>query len=101
RYPARGRAGGGDGACGTLALGSGQRIAPKGVQEIPPGERLIVEMPGGGGYGDPMTREPERVAADVRRGLVSPTAAERDYGVVLDQTGAVDAEATRRRRGKS
>jgi N-methylhydantoinase B len=101
RYPARGRAGGGDGACGTLALASGQAVAPKGVQEIPPGERLIVEMPGGGGYGDPREREPERVAADVRRGLVSQEAAARDYGVIVDASGAVDAEATRRRRAKA
>ena len=36
RYPARGRAGGGDGACGLLSLGSGEAVAPKGVQEIPP-----------------------------------------------------------------
>ncbi len=58
-------------------------------------------MPGGGGYGDPREREPERVAADVRRGLVSPEAAARDYGVILDAVGAVDAEATRRQRSAS
>jgi N-methylhydantoinase B len=62
---------------------------------------LIVEMPGGGGYGDPREREPERVAADVRRGLVSQEAAARDYGVIVDASGAVDAEATRRRRAKA
>ncbi len=101
RYPARGRAGGADGACGLLSLGSGKAVAPKGVQEIPPGERLIVEMPGGGGYGDPFLRDPERVAADVRRGLVSHTAAARDYGVVVDKAGTLDIEATRRRRGES
>ena len=98
RYPARGRAGGADGACGLLSLGSGQAVQPKGVQEIPPGERLIVEMPGGGGYGDPREREPERVAADVRQGLVSPAAAARDYGVVVDEAGDLDTEATRLRR---
>jgi N-methylhydantoinase B len=39
---------------------------------------------GGGGFGDPLEREPERVCADVRDGYVSIDAAERDYGVVLD-----------------
>ncbi len=101
RYPARGRAGGGDGACGILSLGSGQAIKAKGVQEIPPGERLILEMPGGGGYGEPFERDPERVAADVRQGLVSRAAAARDYGVVVDEAGDLDIEATRQRRAET
>jgi hypothetical protein len=37
----------------------------------------------------------------VRRGLVSQEAAARDYGVIVDASGAVDAEATRRRRAKA
>lgn len=54
---------------------------------------------GGGGYGDPLEREPEAVARDVRNGFVSPEAAEREYGVVVDpSTFAVDADATARRR---
>jgi N-methylhydantoinase B len=48
---------------------------------------------GGGGYGDPRDREPERVLADVRSGLVSPLRAREDYGVVIDGD-AVDAAAT-------
>ena len=39
---------------------------------------------GGGGFGDPLERDPERVAADVRDGYVTVEAAERDYGVVVD-----------------
>jgi N-methylhydantoinase B/oxoprolinase/acetone carboxylase alpha subunit len=49
---------------------------------------------GGGGYGDPLDRDDERVRVDVLDGYVSREAAERDYGVVLDQRGNVDAEAT-------
>jgi N-methylhydantoinase B len=40
--------------------------------------------PGGGGFGDPLTRPVEKVVADVASGLVSPASAEVDYGVVVD-----------------
>jgi N-methylhydantoinase B len=52
----------------------------------------------GGGYGDPLDRDPAAVARDVRTGVASRTVAERVYGVVLDARGAVDAAATARRR---
>jgi N-methylhydantoinase B len=47
-----------------------------------------------GGYGDPLTRDPELVLADVAAGAVSPQAADDDYAVKLDPEGGVDAEAT-------
>jgi N-methylhydantoinase B len=51
--------------------------------------------PGGGGYGDLLTRSPEPVLADVREGFVSTEAAERDYGVLLNaDRRAVDEVAT-------
>jgi N-methylhydantoinase B len=50
--------------------------------------------PGGGGWGDPLRRDPERVLADVRAGLVTRSGAERDYGVVIGDALDVDAEAT-------
>lgn len=54
---------------------------------------------GGGGWGNPFEREPERVAHDVRQGFVSIEAASRDYGVVVDpKTFAVDASATEKLR---
>ncbi len=54
---------------------------------------------GGGGYGDPIDRDPDLVATDVVNGLVSPEWAKRIYGVVIDpKTLAADAEATRGRR---
>ena len=97
-YPPRGRAGGGDGALGHMTLASGATLAPKGRQIIASGETLVLEMPGGGGYGAAHARDPARVAEDVRDGLVSRQAATRDYGVILDQAGAVDEAATVRAR---
>jgi N-methylhydantoinase B len=58
-----------------------------------PGDVLHIHSPGGGGRGDPLEREADRVAQDVRRGYVSAEAAARDYGVVL-RDGAVDEPAT-------
>ncbi|GGM02013.1 hydantoinase B/oxoprolinase family protein [Nakamurella endophytica] len=64
------------------------------------GEVLVNNTGGGGGFGDPLDREPERVAADVRNGFVSAEAARRDYGVVVDPvTFAVDDAATSAARG--
>lgn len=63
------------------------------------GDVLVNNTGGGGGYGHPFDREPERVADDVRNGFVSLAAAERDYGVKVDAvTFAVDVEATERLR---
>lgn len=85
---------------------------PASLEEIEAGERVdqfwgsvdlrpqdiqFVRFMGGGGYGDPLDRDPERVARDVANGLVSHGAAEEIYGVILD--GATfDGEATAVRR---
>src|SRR4051812_5990139 len=58
------------------------------------GATVVVRSAGGGGYGDPLLRDAERVAADVREGYVSLNAAVRLYGVVLKADGTVDADAT-------
>jgi N-methylhydantoinase B len=56
-------------------------------------------MPGPGGWGDPLEREPARVLRDVRNEFVSLASARDDYGVVIDAaTWTVDETATRRRR---
>ncbi len=99
KFPAAGRGGGADGAAGTLHLASGAVVPPRGTQVIPTGERLVVEMPGGGGLGDPLKRDPESVRRDVSMGYVSKEAARDLYKVVLDSKGAVDAAATRAARG--
>ena len=59
-----------------------------------PGDRVRLISPSGGGYGDPLKRDPALVADDVRERYVSRETAERSYGVVLDVDGAVDADAT-------
>ena len=95
----RGRAGGKDGAAGRVSLASGSRLRAKGRQAIPPGDRLRLELAGGGGFGDPLGRDPDMVAEDVANGLVSAESAEADYGVILTDDGRVDEKATAERRG--
>jgi N-methylhydantoinase B len=98
-HPARGRSGGANGGKGAFYLKNGQKLRGKGRQTVPPGETVVMAMPGGGGYGDPFERDPERVAADVLNGLVSLEAARRDYGVACSATGEVNAQETARLRG--
>lgn len=65
-----------------------------------PGDVWYHHWQGGAGYGDPLDRDAEAVARDVRRRLVSPECAERIYGVALATGGEVDAEGTARRRAR-
>ena len=51
-HPARGRASGGDGAPGAIRLASGRKLKGMGKQIVPAGDRLILELPGGGGIGE-------------------------------------------------
>jgi N-methylhydantoinase B len=54
---------------------------------------------GGGGWGDPLERDPEAVLKDVRNQFVSAARAEADYGVVIDTANwRIDQEATARKR---
>ena len=76
----RGRDGGGNGAPGRVTLKSGATLRTKGFQIIPDGERLILELPGGGGMGDPKTRDRAAVAADLRNGLITSAQARDTYG---------------------
>ncbi|MDA8050139.1 MAG: hydantoinase B/oxoprolinase family protein [Rhodospirillales bacterium] len=92
--PPKGRAGGKPGAAGRVALKTGKMLRTKGFQIIPEGDRLILELPGGGGMGDPALRDPADVARDVRDGLVSPEVARRLYKVVCGKDGVPDPEAT-------
>src|SRR5215468_10481029 len=96
--PARGRDGGHAGASGAVALRSGRPIRPKGRQTVPPRDAIRLELPGGGGIGDPRTRDPQRVLDDVRDGFITAQEARRDYGVVIDVDGRLDLAATQRLR---
>jgi N-methylhydantoinase B len=58
------------------------------------GDAWVNFCTGGGGYGDPLDRDPERVRVDVRRGLCTRDEARQLYGVVLTEGMAVDAAAT-------
>ena len=65
------------------------------------GDGFLVEVGGGGGFWDPLERDPDTVLADVRSGYVSVEAAMREYGVVIFQSGRkfeIDVEATRQLR---
>lgn len=83
-----------------LETWSGERKvlgAKPGFLQLRAGDALAYSFQGGGGYGDPLNRGPLSVATDVAHGYVSTGAAADLYGVVLTD-GAVDAEATERRR---
>ncbi|MBM3572949.1 MAG: hydantoinase B/oxoprolinase family protein, partial [Alphaproteobacteria bacterium] len=63
------------------------------------GEVLSIRTPGGGGYGDPLERPIEAVAADIHAGLTTVDAAARDFGVIAGAHG-IDREATSERRAE-
>src|SRR5437763_1325661 len=92
--PARGRDGGGLGAPGRVGLVSGKPIRSKGRQTVTGGDFIRLELPGGGGFGDPATRDPDQVASDVADGIISRDTAARDYRVALAGDGSVDRLAT-------
>jgi N-methylhydantoinase B len=95
----KGRDGGLDGSPGVVALKSGKTLRSKGFQVIPDGDRLILQLPGGAGMGDPAARDPALVARDVRDGLVSAENARALYRVAVAADGAIDVAATRTLRG--
>src|SRR5262249_16344492 len=67
------------------------------------GDVFRLDTPGGGGFGDPLARDPQRVAHDVAAGNVSVEAAARQYGVVVRRHGRfylVDEAATEQRRAE-
>ncbi len=64
----------------------GRPLRPLETVSLIAGDRIRVEMPGGGGYGNPLLREPESVLTDVLDGYVSIESALRDYGVAVDRT---------------
>jgi N-methylhydantoinase B len=81
KNPARGRAGGQDGAAGRIRIGEDGRDLPgKGTVRVRAGETLVFETPGGGGFGPPGARAPDALAADVEAGFVTPAAAREIYG---------------------
>lgn len=72
----------------------GKRFLGKG----PGSEVFIQTSAAGGGFGDPLARDPQSVERDVKEGYVSAAAASGMYGVILDADGKVDPDATAARR---
>lgn len=70
-HPAVGREGGLPGAAGDVRLGDGTQLKGKGTQEVPAGNSLVLEMPGGGGHGKPEDRDPALIARDVENGYIT------------------------------
>lgn len=68
--PARGRNGGQDGAAGKVYLDDGTPFRTKGKQTIPPQRHLIMELPGGGGFGSFEQRDPSAQANDEKQGYL-------------------------------
>jgi N-methylhydantoinase B len=97
-----GREGGRPGASGLTTLvtadGGRESLGKIDVLRMPPRSTLLIQTAGGGGYGDPFARDPERVRADVLDGLVTVEEARRDYGVALVEGGVDAAETARLRR---
>lgn len=97
--PAAGLFGGKSGANGEVLLSGGGRPHPKSHYVLRSGQRVTLKLPGGGGFGDPLSRDPLRVLEDLRQGYVTVAAAEKEYGVVIDaENMIIDDAATAARR---
>jgi len=83
KYPPRGLFGAGPGS-GARFLINEQAGDPSGLTLCLPGDVIQFDSAGGGGYGDPLQRDPQAVAADVVNGYVSIEKAREDYGAVMD-----------------
>ena len=90
RCAAEGAGGGYPGAPARTILDSGETRDFKRTQQVPPDRRVILDLAGGGGYGDPLTRDPQAVLRDVLNGFVSLEAAREDYGVVIRRQASDD-----------
>jgi len=79
RLPPEGLFGGKPGARAQFLV-NGKPGDPYGLTELKPGDTVVMDAAGGGGYGDPRERDREALARDLREGKVSPASASRDYG---------------------
>jgi N-methylhydantoinase B len=73
--------------------GAERELGRIGVLRLEPGALVSIRGAGGGGYGDPHTRDPQAVLADVRAGLLAAAQAAAQYGVVVE-SGTLDVSAT-------
>ncbi len=102
-HPPYGLFGGKPGGTSQTILNPGtpqeQVLGKKVTLGVNPGDVILHVQPGGGGWGDPLERDPAAVRRDVENEKVSVAKAEELYGVVIDsETLGLDGEATRKRR---
>ena len=104
RHPAQGIRGGSPGGAGAVRTAGGEELHPKRQQQIPEGERIILSLPGGGGFDAATKRDSALVSRDVSDGLVSVERAREVYSTVLMETAQhqyiADVEATERLRAE-
>ena len=95
RYPPEGLFGGRAGSKARFLI-NGSPGNPYGLTHLYPADVIIMETAGGGGYGDPLERDPAMVEGDVMDGYISIESARDDYGVVINpETISVDPDATK------
>ncbi|MBI3796599.1 MAG: hydantoinase B/oxoprolinase family protein [Deltaproteobacteria bacterium] len=96
KFPALGFAGGKNGGLGEFFLSDGTHPHPKAQYRLLPDQKVILRLPGGGGFFSAFERDPELVRQDVLNGYVSLPAAREQYGVVLSEGLEIDWEQTQK-----
>ena len=95
-HPAKGAAGGKNGAPGSVVLSTGERPHSKKKFLLQPDQDVLLNLPGGGGFYSPFERDSELVRRDVMNGYITRQKAKEDYGMVLRKDLSVDKEATKK-----
>ena len=86
---------GGEHGAKAQYLINGESGNPYGLTQLNPGDVVVMDAVGGGGFGNALDRDPELVESDIADGYVSLESAREDYGVVINsQTMKVDRDAT-------
>ncbi|NNE42309.1 MAG: hydantoinase B/oxoprolinase family protein [Marinicaulis sp.] len=80
-HPARGRRGGKPGGATSLETSSGEKLSGKGKHSFSAGERVKLEFPGGGGYGEPDKRNADAIARDLAHSYITEETAKHEYGM--------------------
>ncbi len=70
KHAAQGRDGGKPGSLGVARLGSGHPLPDKGIHLVPTNDSLILDLPGGGGFGDANKRRADQIEADKKAGII-------------------------------